>query len=293
MLNTDGSVYLPYSGEVPRESPQALLLKRAWESLRRNGDFRRDYQVERVSRLSVPRNEKLSPEQKWGVAWAMADKSFDEIVGQAESVVLDDPNTFNDMYRRLYGDTFYGQDRVVQCEEFRKLCDSLSQNDRNQLIAIARGEEAVPQGAISDGAPSESTIHLTIDVDQNPIAILFKVQIVLRALRQARVAAGKAEPLEARIEQQLATLTKRLDADIVGDGRRDFSHDDEIFKVWDYIHDGKSQDEIAELMWPSEHLRDGGVRNEIRDRTTVGERVYKYKGRADAWIELFVRLIKR
>lgn len=293
MLNADGRIYLPYSGKVPRDSPQALLLKRVWESLRRNGEFLNDYQVDQVLRLEVPRSDKQRVEQKWGVAWPAANKSFQEIVGQEESIVLDDPNCFNDMYLRLYGDSFYGEDRVVQCHEFQRLCDSLSQNDRNRLIAIARGEEAVTLGALSEGAPHESTIHLTIDVDQNPIATLYKVQIILRSLRQARVAAGSATPLDARIEQQLATFSKKLDADIVGDGRRAFRLDDDVFKVWDLSHVGKSHDEIAREVWPAQHRRDRGVRNVIRDRTAIGAKVRRYKQQAEAWIEIFSGLIKR
>ncbi len=220
MLNHDGSLYLAYSGEVPRNSPKARLLKRAWESLRRNAEFRRDCQCIAASDGPHLQTRKGQFLQKWGVALTTPGRSFDEVVGDAETIQLDAPDSFNDLFRRLYGDSFYGEDRVVQCEEFNRLYHAFGQEAFQRLSAIARGQTLydAPLKTLQRSPPDESTIHLTIDVDQHPIAILYKVQFIIRALREARVQAGKADPIERRVVQQLQTLEDRLDSDLVGDG---------------------------------------------------------------------------
>jgi hypothetical protein len=221
MLRIDGKIYLAYSGEVSRDKPQALLLKRAWESLRRSVEFRQDCQ--RVADAAFSRQIKQQFVHKWGVALTDAAKSFNEIVGDAVTIQLDDSDRFNDMYRRLYGDSFYGEDRVVQCDEFNLLYNLMTRKEFEHLSAIARGQTVwnAPLETLQRGSPDRPNIHLSIDVDENLIAILYKVQFIIRALQEARVQAGKAAPIAGRVMQQLRTLEEKLDADIVDDGGGD------------------------------------------------------------------------
>ena len=294
MLRVDGRIYLAYSGKVARDSPQALLLKRAWESIRRNAEFREGCQHITSSCTTVLQHRKGEFRQKWGVALIEPAKSFDEIVGEATSISLDEPLTFNDMYRRLYGDTFFGEDRVVQCDELNYLYGLLRPSDFQCLSAIARGQTPyeAPLRMLQRGAPANSKIHLTIDVDENPIAILYKVQFLIRTLREARVQAGKADSISLRIKQQLERLESKLDADLVGDGRRDFAQDDEVFQVWDLWQERKTDSHIAQHLWPEQYREIGGRDTATGDKGPLIQRVSNYKTRAKQWIERFAELIK-
>jgi hypothetical protein len=284
MYNVDGKVYLAYSGEVSRDSSQARLLKRSWESIRRNAEFKQDCQSMSIERFT----------KKWGVRITNPKRSFDEIVREAERIKLDDSNTFNDMYRRLYGDSFYGTDRVVQCDEFNILHGTLSPNDFQRLSAIARGQIQydAPLHTIERDAPAQSKIHLTINVDENPIAILYKVQFIMRALREARTQAGKIKPMPDRIKQQLRTLEETLDADLIGDGKRDFQHDDEVFRVWDLLEEGKSDSQIAKQLWPDEYRRVGGRDTATGEKGPLIQRVHRYKVKAKHWIQRFTEVVQ-
>ncbi len=179
--------------------------------------------------------------RKWGVALADPAKSFEDIVGGAAIVLLHDTNTFSDAYLRLYGDTIYGEDKVVQCDQYHNLYHLLGAEDFKRLSSIATGQSthSGPIETLQDGSSIPRQIHLSIDVDQNPVAILYKIQLIIRALREARALAGKTPHLAPRTKQQLAGIAEQLD--LVGDGRRDFSKDDTTFRVWDLSQEGKTK----------------------------------------------------
>lgn len=290
----DEIIHLAYSGKVPRDSPQALLLKRAWESLRRNAEFRSDCDTILSSETAKVQDLKKRHQEKWGVALINWKRSFDEIAGETALIQLDPNNTFDDLYRRLYGDTFYGEDRVVQCAAFNHLYKLLDRKAFHWLSAVARGhvKERPPVGILSDGAPISSQVQLTIDIDKNPIAILYKVQLIIRALREARVQAGKADSISPRIKQQLQTLESNLDADLVGDGRRDFAHDDEVFQIWDLWQERKVDSQIAQQLWPEEYRKVGGRDTATGEKSPIIQRVSNCKTRAKQWIERYAEQIK-
>lgn len=286
-----GRTYLAYSGDVPRDSSRALLLRRAWESLRRDREFQKDCKF-LTSRQPSPDLERLKAQfrLKWGLLIYDWRKSFDDIVGTKATLRLDDPDMFDDVCLRLYGDTIYDEDTVVQCNAYNKLHGLLTPGDFERVSALARGHSVIraPLETLQDIQPS---IQLTIDVDQNLIAILYKVKLIIQALRKARVQAGNAKEYSDRIKQQLATLEEQLDSDIVGDGRRDFRQDKEEFRIWDLSDEGKTDDEIARVVWPALHGQDGGVRDSA-GRTKVGRRVDNYRKKAKKRIELYKRRIK-
>lgn len=289
MLRIDGKIYLAYSGTVRRNSIPACFLKRAWESLRRNAEFVGD--CERV-RLSPALQRRFT--RKWGVALTAPKTAFDEIVGDTDVVKLDDSETFDDMFRRLYGDSFYEPDRVVQCNALDHLYGLIHRQDFERLSAIARGTVTynAPLDTLRRHSPEQSRIEMTIDVDQNPIAILYKVQFIIRTLREARAQAAKAEPLSRRIKQQLKTLEKKLDCDLLTGGKRNFKNDDQVFMVWDCAKERKSDTEIAKIIWPDEYLVFGGRDTATGDKGRLVQRVHHYKARAAKWIQQFGDIIK-
>ena len=165
------------------------------------------------------------------------------------------PRHVNDVYRRLYGDSFYKEDRVVQCEEYNRLYNLFSQDDFQRLTAAAR-EQRQFEGLTHIAVPQQ--IRVTIDVDENPIVILYKIKLLICVMREARVLQGLAQSLPRRIKQQLQTLESKLDADLVGDLKRNFRHDDEIFQVWDHSKGARSDSQIAQDVWPDEYQAIGG-----------------------------------
>jgi len=269
-------------------------LKRAWESLRRSTEFQEDCHIVTASASHEKENKKHSFHKKWGVRVFDCQKSFADISGETATIQLDDPTSFDDLYRRLYGDSFYGQDRVVRCEQLNLLYGLLGPADFQRLSEIARGQKAydAPLPTLQRHPPEQSKIQLTIDVDENLIAILYKVQFVLRAIREARVQAGKAEAIPDRVKQRLKTLEETLDGNLVGDGRRDFRQDDEIFRVWDLTQEGNSDSQIARKMWPDEYRRVGGRDTATGEKGPVIQRVHRFKARAKEWIQRFSEVVK-
>lgn len=190
-----------YSDLVPRNSREALLLKRIWESLHRDKEFRRDCQWLKFTCTTAERKKReWEFKGKWGYPYQNPDHSFDSIVGKEDPISRDE--VFGYLLHRVEGQRVTGPDTLVHCQEFEDSLEKLA-HTMHALISKSKGSVNPDRHTFRDKhsmmlhthvPPFPQQVHLSMDVDANPIAVLAKVLMILRLAREARVTWRAATP---------------------------------------------------------------------------------------------------
>lgn len=274
-----------------------MRVKRAWEALRRNGEFRDDCMHVRDSRRDqeafVTGFKRFT--EKWGVEWNDPDRSYDQVKSSVRSyraseasihgetlageVFTDIPVCFAFLLSRLQG---YSGPRhlIVQCQEENEMYETLQANTQRQWNHMAQSEWVKHLG---DWTPSYK-VHLTVDIEADPFEVANRVLNILPVLHDIRVMRGHSEPYGQQVKRKLNTRTTLIGDPYDAGKRFDFGQDDDVFKVWDLKHQGKTDMEIAQKVWPSEYVRGKGRDTATGYKGPLAQRVHDYTQRAEKWI---------
>lgn len=279
------------------------LVKRTWEALRRNGEFRSDCMHVGDSCLSdgeiAMRFKRFT--EKWGVECNDPDLSYEQIKAQVDSWQLqldgqskenvraaqpDIPVCFVFLLSRLQG--YSGpRDLVVQCQEWEEMMEVLDAKTEGQLQ-----DKPVERwwDVLGNWAPPNK-IHFTVDIEADPFTIAHRVLNDVALLRYVRARGRYSAPIPQRTFQKLQGVDG-YHSDPQQRARLDFAQDVAVWSVWDLKKQGKTDMEIAQKVWPTEYKRGKSRVTQTGDKGPLAQRVHDYHKRAKEWIKKYPKLVR-
>jgi len=297
-----------YGSEYQRE-----LLKIGWEAVRRSEEYRADFhKIDQACSLAgigeLSLIESLPPKiqnmwrafkGKWGCDPLPPGLSFDETKKRLDRLSAQNkkaapkiqkallhskayektwqigrphgfsiPLEFARMYNRLQGYNLK-QHKAVRCIEAERDDESIQKfmgpnphekpPDRRKLARYLLNQK--------DWPPRE--INFTIDLDAaSEEEILDRIKKEVRYYQEVRKKVGRS------------TARSRYHLDAYP----------EMFEVHDLFKEGKTAEEIAELLWPHEFQESGG-RDDMGGKSALSQKVYDYRDRSKQIIEEMVNRI--
>ena len=191
-------------------------VKRAWQALRRNGEFRADcMHVDDLSLSAEQFDTRFKRfTEKWGVAYSDPDRSYEQVKGSttsyrsseaqihgealANEIFPDIPKCFVFLLGRLQG--YSGpKDMIVQCKEEDEMHDILEANTQGQWNGMPAGEW---MNHLGRWAPPDK-VHLTIDVEADPFEIVNCVLDLIVTLHDVRAKQGFTDPYGQQVTRKL------------------------------------------------------------------------------------------
>ena len=293
--NTRGTIQRSEEVPVSLDSAEARLISRVWEALRRNTEFIDDC-VERAklskgSAGAARRKKHLC--NKWGVDCFNHRKSFSALTRKDKSLYLES-GPFIYIWARLNGNCVTEADKIVQCPEWEEVVKTITQclkiQDKRTLSRLLHGrlKSTAQLKKLQLNKPLwPKRIHLTVDVDENPIPVLAQILSIMRIAREQRALFGHAPFYAKRINQRVERLAKQLDSSLLTGGHFDPAQDEEAFAVWDCLKSGMKSDAVAQKIWPREYRKGYFALGE-----KLPQRIQDYKTRVDGWIKLYPSIIR-
>lgn len=286
-LNKDGSYfYTPEFGWEDTKQKE-YLVRRAWEAVRRNPEFRKDCQG--LIQMDGEEHEITFTrfKEKWGVAVTDPDYSYEDVKNVSTTMkeahgsvaarekdkdsIPDIPMHLSELDNRLSG--FSGDiNRTVHCEEELGVISSIRDRMKETGQASFPSVDQWPNLLKGRWNPSRYA-HLTIDIEAPIKDILKEVESTIKSLFVLRLFMGFTSPRDEK-------------------KRYHFDDDEENFKVYDLFEQDKTADEIIKLMWPEEYKRYGGRDTKIAEKGRLIQRAYNKRERITEWIKEYSNLIK-
>ena len=281
-------------------------VKRVWEALRRNKEFRDDCRAAGDSRKN---DEKVTVasrnlNEKWAVECNDYDLTYEEIKARipsirsqirgqqpemVEAVYPDVPDCFRLLVARLLGAS--GTiDLIVRCHEYEEMHKRL----RDKAGVTYHDIGADQWIKLLDNWVSPNRIHFDVDVDADPFEVANRVTSYLCVLHDVRALRGFSQPYKKRTIQKLEAFSRNSPSSFPKDKERKvFARDVEVFRVWDLRQQHLTDTQIAKQLWPREFKIQGKARNSTTgDKGPLCQRVHDCMRLAEEWIERLPARIK-